>query len=233
MIGNVQKSVTVLSDDPSNPNSQLTFEAFVIWEIIPSTPQLMFSEVPRDGLAVSQAIRLFSGNGRHVVVSGAKFKGASYLSCDTQKEGNDMILNVSINGRLVPKKKNAGSDILHVRTKNKKAPKFGFLVHWEMKQFMVASPEWVSWIAINNGEPLRTEIHIKHPDGKPFKILSNKSSTSQITVTGLNKKSATEHKFEVVLSVKAGMTSLRESLTLKLDCPEQPFFEVPISVVLQ
>jgi len=233
MTGNIQKTVAVRSNDPKNEEVILTFEATVVREIMPSSTYAIFSGVTRTGPAISKTIRLESGDGQPIVVTDTKTPGAPYLSCNPQQQGNDVILNISLDGKLLPPKINQGTDNLAVRTASKKVPVLHFQIHWEVQPAILAEPEWVSWLGAAAGKEQRATITLKHPQGKSFRILDAKSSSSILRASGITKNSTAEHKFEVILSAKAKAGAHREVLTLKLDDPEQQSLEIPIVAVLQ
>jgi hypothetical protein len=232
LIGNVHKSLSVLSDDPANPDILLTFEASVTHEIMPSTTAIFFHDVPRGGPAMTKTIRLQSGNDMPVAVTDAKIPGAPYIACAPQQDGNDVILNISIDGRLIPKQSQHGVENMTVRTASKKVPIMQFHIQWDVKAAIVAAPSRVFWTD-SAGKELRVAITLSHPEGRPFKILEAKPSLAQISVAGINKNAAAEHKFEIILSPKTKAGAYRETLSLKLDDPGQQTLELPIVAILQ
>jgi hypothetical protein len=232
MTGNIQKTLTVRSNDPNNGEVTLTFEASVTREIMPSSRFAIFSGVARSGPSTSKTIRLESGADQPITVTDAKIPGAPYLSCIPQQDGNDVILHISLDGKLLPPKNSQGTDNLAVRTTSKKAPLLHFQIHWEVQPTIMATPEWVTWLGAEAGKELRAAILLKHPEGRPFRILDAKPSSRIISASGITNKSAAEHKFEIVLSAKAKAGAHREVLTLKLDDPEQQSMEIPIVAVL-
>ena len=231
MIGTIHKSLDVISDDPSNPSSLLTFEASVTREIMPSTTIVFFNELSRGGSASSK-IRLQSGEGQPVVVTDAKIPGAPYLSCSPQKDGNDVILNINIDGRLIPKQSQRGTDVLTVRTASKKFPIMQFQVIWDVKSAIEITPGKIFWTG-SAGSELRATVSLNNPSGAPFRILEAKSSNSIIRAVNLTNNSAAGHKFDVVLSSRAKAGAYNELLTLKLDAPEQQTLEIGIVAILQ
>jgi len=231
MMGTIHKSLDVISDDPSSPNSLLTFEASVVQEIMPSTTVVFFREVSRSASASSK-IHLQSGDEQPIVVTEAKIPGAPYLSCSPQKNGNDVTLNISIDGRLIPKQSLRGTDILTVRTTNRKFPVLQFQVQWDVQSAIVAAPSRITWTG-SAGSELRTTVSLSNPDGSPFRILEAKSSSSLIRAVNIGKNSAAEQKFDVILSPKAKAGAYRELLTLKLDNPEQQTLEIAVVAILQ
>ena len=120
MMGSTQKTMEVISDDPASSTFLLTFEAVITLEIMPSASAVFFNIIPCNGSA-SSSIRLESGSSQPVGVTDASIPNAPYLSCDTHIEGSDVVLNVSIDGRLVPKESSCGTDVLTERADRGKA----------------------------------------------------------------------------------------------------------------
>ena len=231
MMGTIHKFLDVVSDDPAYPSLQLTFEANVIREIMPSTSVVVFNEIQRNGSALA-TIRLESGSGQPVVVTDASFPNAPYLTCNPQKEGNDVILNVSIDGQLIPKENNRGVNILTVRTANSKIPVLQFNIQWDVRVSIIASHNRIIWTGAH-GKEYRTTITLRHTDDEPFRILDAESTSSLVKTVGLSKDRASVHKFDVVLSAEAKTGGYRELLTLKLDDPKQNELEIAIAVALR
>jgi len=117
--GKVRRTLDVISDDPATPISKLSFDADVIREIMPSGDTVIFTKINRDGAGLA-SIRLQSGNDRAITVTRASALNAPYISCEPQQDGNDVILNIVIKGKLIPMDKNRGEDVLTVHTENKK-----------------------------------------------------------------------------------------------------------------
>ncbi|MCL1894630.1 MAG: DUF1573 domain-containing protein [Holophagaceae bacterium] len=232
MIGNIQKSLSVISNDPQNPDVLLTFEASVIREIMASTMALFFDGISRSGSPVTKTINLQSGDGQQVVVTDAKAPGASYLSCKPVTNGSDVILNVTIDGTKIPTKTLRGVDNLTVRTTNKKEPVFHFHIQWDVQGNIIALPDRLTWVE-TAGQKMSAVVTISNRADKPFRILEAKSTSPLITTPNLPKNSATEHKIEVELSSKAKAGGYRELITLKLDDPEQEIVEIAIVAVLR
>jgi hypothetical protein len=101
-----------------------------------------------------------------------------------------------------------------------------------MKGNIIATPDSIAWVDVA-GQELRASVALAHPDGKAFRILEAKSSSSLISAVGIDKNSASEHKFEVVMSSRAKAGGYHELLTFKLDDPQQEALEIAVVAVLQ
>jgi hypothetical protein len=230
-MGAVQRSVEVISDDPVRPVTTLTFKANVIHDIMPSTTILLFDKIIRDGTVASN-IRLKSNNEQPVTVTDIKISNASYISCNTIKDGNDVVLEVSLNGRLIPEQVNQGVDVVTVFTESDSVPMLSFNVHWNVEQVIAASPNRVAW-AGEAGKEFRAEVSLNHVNGQSFRVLEAKSTSPLIKVVGLTSNSLTEHRFDVVLSPEAKAGMYRELLTLMLDDIKQKELKINVAAVLR
>jgi hypothetical protein len=64
MTGDVQKTLEVTSNDPTNPVSVLTFGASVVRDVMPSATAVFFHKVPRGATAESSILLQGTGNGQ-------------------------------------------------------------------------------------------------------------------------------------------------------------------------
>ena len=229
--GVVHKSIQVISDDPSNGAVTLTFEAEVIQEIMPSTTSVFFYDLSRTAPKKS-TVRLASGNGQPVQVKETKAPGAPYLSATAKNEGNDAVLEITLDGHKISSGKTRGVDSLTVITTSEKMPVITLNVQWELKASVIATPERVAWVE-PAGKELRSPLSLKQADGKPFRITDIKSSNPLITVEGAGKSGAVQQELQVVLAASAKPGTYNENVILFLDDPNQPELTLRVSAVLR
>jgi len=231
MMGHVRKSLKVTSNDPSNSVATLTFEANIMRDITPSTTVVFFHNVPRDGTSTS-SILLQSGNDEPVSVTGTSIPDAPYLSCETRKDGINTILDVTINGRLIPKQASRGNKTLMVTTTSVNDPTLLFHIQWDAEPFIVVVPNRIVWKE-TAGKELSATVHLNNPSGRAFKVLKVKSSSPLLKVASIGKDSAVEHKLDVTFSSKAKIGGYNEKLTLVLDDPDQSELEIDVVAALK
>lgn len=229
--GKVHKSIQVISDDPGNGATTLTFEAEVVQDVMPSTTTVFFYDLPRT-VAKKTTVRLASGNGQPVRVKETKAPGAPYLSAAVKSEGNDALLEISLDGRKIPPRKQRGVDSLAVITTSTQAPVITLTVQWEVKASVTATPERVAWVE-SAGKELRSTLMIKQVEGKGFRVLKAKSSSPLIKVEGTGKDGAPQQELQVVLSASAKPGTYNESVVLFLDDPSQPELTLRVSAILR
>ena len=229
--GLVRKSLTVTSNDPVNPKMTLTFEAEVIQEITPDPSTLFFQDVLRSAIKKS-SLRLKSGNGLPVQIKEIKAPGAPYLSAVSRMEGNDAVLEVSLDGKKIPQNKQTGADALTIITASERTPVISVFVQWDLKPVVSASPERVGWVEAAAKE-LKASVVLKQMDGKPFRVLAAKATHPSLHVEGLGKSSAVQHELQIVLSADTKPGTYNESVTFTLDDPNQPELLLRVTAILR
>ena len=229
--GKVHKSIQVISDDPSNGAATLSFEAEVVQDIMPSTHTVFFYDLPRTA-SRKTSVRLASGNGQPVRVKETKSPGAPYLGAAARSEGNDAVLDITLDGHRIPPRKPRGVDSLAVITTSTQMPVITLTVQWEVKASVTATPERVAW-AEAAGKELRCPLVLKQVEGKDFRVLQAKSSSSLIKVEGAGKGAAPQQELQVFLSASARPGTYNENVTLSLDDPNQPELSVRVSALLR
>jgi hypothetical protein len=229
--GVVHKSIQVICNDPATPTLNLTFEAEVVREISPSTDAVFFQDLQRTSPRKS-SVKFSSGNGQPVHLTEAKAPGAPYLSASIRPDGKDAWVDILIDGRQVPPGRLTGTDALVVRTDNAKVPTVNITIQWEIKAAIQAEPMRVAWVE-SAGKELRTKVVLKQVDGKPFRILSAKTTHSLLRVEGAGKGQATQHELQVVLAASAKAGMYNEKVILTTDSPEQPEVELRVAASLR
>jgi hypothetical protein len=229
--GAAHKSIQVVSDDPISPVTTLTFQADVVREIMPSTDSVFFQDVIRSAPRKA-SVKLVSGNDKPVQLIDAKAPGAPYLGATLRQDGKDAWVDILLDGHKIPPGKQLGADAILVRTTNPRVPTIPITVQWEMRASVVADPVRVAWVE-PAGTELTAPVVLKQVDGRPFRILSFKSTSPAVTVRDLDKTAAPSHDFTVVLRGDARPGLYTERLQFTLDDPDQPEFDLRVSAALR
>jgi len=226
-----RKSIQVVSDDPASPTTTLTFEADVVLEIMPSTDSVFFQDLVRS-VPRKASVKLSSGTDKPVVLTDAKAPGAPYLATALRKDGNDAWVDLTLDGRKVPAGRQVGADAIIVRTANARVPTVTITVQWEMRASVTANPLRVAW-SEPAGTELRSNVLLKQVDGKPFRIVSSRTTNPVLSVEGAGKTAAATHEIQVVLAANAQPGLYTEKVLLTLDDPDQPELELRVSASLR
>ena len=172
--GGVRKSIEVICNDPKTPAVNLTLEAEVVQEIMPSVESVYFNQVPKSAVLRS-SVKYASGNGEPVKLVDAKAPGAPFLTFSSRQEGKDLVLEVAFDGRKVPAGQFRGVEQATVRFTNPRMSQLPLNVQWDLKPAITASPvELVFQDA--PGKELRQKLTLKQTEGKPFRITAAKPS---------------------------------------------------------
>ena len=126
-----------------------------------------------------------------------------------------------------------GTDAVAVRTDNDHVPLINLTVQWEFRTSVSVEPVRVAWVE-PAGKQLRQKVTLKQVDGKPFRILSAKTTNPQVlTVEGVGKGSAVQHDLQVVLAASAKAGMYNEKILLTTDSPDQPELELRVAASLR
>ena len=228
--GPVRKSIEVVSNDPANPNTHLTFEAEVIQEIMPSVDSVYFHQAPKNVVSHS-TIRYASGNGEPVQIVEAKAPGAPFLSFKYHSEGKDAVLDVDFDGQKVSKGHMWGMEQATIRFTNARTNQLPLNIQWDLKPAILTTPMELLFQG-NAGIELRQPLNLKQADGKTIQITSSTCSLQGVRVEGLDKKGSNLD-LSVVLpaNLKAGRYS--ETLSLSTNDPEQPELTIRLVALLK
>lgn len=229
--GAVHKAIQVVSNDPKNPSVNLTFEAEVLREIMPSSDTIFFQDVVRT-VPRKSSIKFTSGSGEAFKLLEAKAPGAPWISTAIRPEGSAAWVDVTLDGKLIPSGRSVGTDAVVVKTDSPKAPLVNLTVQWEVRASLVADPVRVAWVDAP-GKELRAKVVLKQVDGKPFRILSSRSTSPVIRVEVLTKAASATQEIQVVMTAKAKAGMYNEKVLLATDNPDQPEFELRVAASLR
>jgi hypothetical protein len=229
--GVVHKSIQVVCNDPANPTLNLTFEAEVVRDIMPSTDSVFFQDLVRNTVRKT-SVKLASGNGEPVRPVRAEAPGSPYLAATFRPEGKDAWVDIALDGRKVPAGVMVGADALVVHTGNPKMPMITLTVQWEVRAAVVAEPVRATFVD-NAGKEHRQTIVLKQVDGKPFRILSAKATNPLLWVDGLGRAAASQQSIQVVMTSKAKAGNYNEKILLTTDLPDQPEMELRVAAALR
>ncbi len=228
--GPVRKSLTVVSNDPKTPSQTLTFEADVIQEINVKSTSMFFLDAARSK-PVNSSVKLESGNGQKVEITEVKVPGAPYYRFSFRNEGNDAVLDITFDGKLVPKGQQRGTDAITVRHTNPRVAPIVLTAQWELKPAIVAAPDKVVWQE-QAGKELRTKLLFKSANGKSFILKMEGCTNPNVRVEGLSTKPAAQHEITVVMGKDAKPGTTNDWLTLTTDDPDQPELLVRVAAIL-
>ncbi|HJV21689.1 MAG TPA: DUF1573 domain-containing protein [Holophagaceae bacterium] len=230
--GLVRKSLTVVSNDPKQPDALLTFEAEVVQDVMPALSAVYFNQVSRAGTQVTN-VRYASGTGLDVRILEAKAPGAPWLRLTPKTDGKDAVLEVALDGSKLPAKPRFGRETVTLTTNVPSAQTFTLPVNWELKPSIVG-PDRVNLDVVKAGTEGRVKLQLKQAEGKPFRITGTQVSRTELVVDGLSgTKALAQHDLAIVLSKSAKPGRYAEKVTISTDDPEQPEIIIRVTAVVE
>lgn len=228
--GVVRKSMEVFCNDPKTPTVTLTLEAEVVQAVMPSQEAVYFNAARTT--TVHAPVHFVSGSGDPVRITDARAPGAPFLTFSWRPDGKDAVLDVTFNGRAVPKGQFRGVETATVHFANAQVPQLPLDIQWELKPAVVATPVGLVFEG-TAGTELKTKLALKQAEGHAFRVTGMSCSLPQVRVEGLMQKAAPQQALSVVLpaSLKAGRYS--ETLALTTDDPDQPELTIRLSAILK
>jgi hypothetical protein len=231
MRGLAQKSVQVLSNDPVEPSQVITFQADVLPAVVASTDQVQFTGlVRRDRRKAS--VKLESETGQPIRVTNVELSPAPWLGVTTREVGNDAWVDFDLLARRLPAAKLSGVDTVTLHVANLGPSTVQLSVRWERLPPVTATPGKIAW-AEPAGRELRAAVVLQARQGRPFRILSARTSNPLIRVAGFQHPAASRQEVQLILSDQAKPGTYDEKAFFTLDTPGHPEMEVRIVASLR
>jgi hypothetical protein len=226
--GKVEKTVRILSDAPTSPETTLTLTADVIAAVGISAKLVSFPAVSRSGTAMS-TIRLTSGNGKPVRITGVTGPKIDYLTLEAGEEDKDATLDIGIDGGKVPIAANAGMERITILAMQDKPMSFPVTVRWEVADPFIVTPPAVALNGRKN-EKRSAQVTLKRRDGKPFRVLTWKSDDPSVTVSGASFGSTESFVLTMDVTCPERVGAKQALVTIVTDAKDQP--EIPIRIAI-
>lgn len=229
--GKVKKQIEVISDDPVEPSQLLTVEAEIAMEILVRPEEVIFRDLVA-GDRRKAVVKLESATGRPIHVNDVEMSPAPWLGVATREKGNDLFLDLDLVGKRLPQGKASGSDTITLYVVNPKDSVITVRVQWERRVPVYATPARLA-LAGAAGQDLGGGVVLKHREGKPFRVLSARTTSSMLEVPGLPTAGAATQTVKVVLKAAALPGTYSEKVILDLDDPAQPVLEIRVAASLK
>lgn len=212
--GPVKKLIELVSDDPAGPSRTLAVEADVLAEVIPETQEVAFRDLARKDRR-KRSVKLTSGTGEPIAVLDAELSEAPWLGVATRPAGKDVFVDLVLLARNLPPGRESGTDTLAFRVANPNPSVVNLRVSWEKLAPVIAEPARVA-LAEPAGREIPCTVTLRSRDGKPFRILSARSTHPLIQVPDLP-SAAPRQKLRFVVAGTLPAGSWDEQVVLALE----------------
>ena len=230
VVGHAQKTVEVMSDDPVSPSLLLTFEAEVSAAAVLVDDHVQFEDLTPD-VRRQMSVRIQSSTRQPILVTQVDLSPAPWLGVSTHPQENDVWVDLDLQARSLPPGKLSGTDEVTLHVANPRPSTLHLSVRWAKRPPVTALPSQLAW-AEAAGRSLGAKVALTQAEGKPFRVLSARTSSPLLQVSGLSSTAAARQTFRVTLSGDARPGQHTEKVFLVLDTPGHPEFEFRVSAAL-
>jgi hypothetical protein len=221
--GPARKSVVIATNDPARPNQELFIDADVLADVSATPEEVRFQGLtPRDRRKAT--VKLESATSEPLTLTDVTLSLAPWLGVATREEGRVVYLDLDLAARLLPPGQLAGTDTIAVHVLNPRPSVVEVKVVWEAQAPVVLTPGRISF----TGAARSAKVALKARDGKPFRVLSARTTNPLVTVSPLPAKAAARQELHVTLAKTAGPGTYDETVFLTVDAPGKP--ELPLRV---
>ena len=228
--GPTSKTVVVSTNDPDQPQRRLTIQAYVQADILATTDEVRFLDLaPGDRRRAS--VKLSSGTGHPLVVTGVDLSTAPWLGVATREGGRDVFVDLDLHARRLPRERWEGTDTVLLHLENPNPTQVNLKVHWSRLAPVAAEPARIAWAEPAGGN-LAATVTVRRRDRKPFRILAARASSPLLAVAEPGSRAAA-HRVRIALDGSAGPGTYDEKVTLELDTPDQRELEIRVNAVLR
>jgi hypothetical protein len=224
--GTVHKSVQVVSDDPANPNLNLTFVAEILPGVIANTKWVLFPDLVRTDHRKA-VVKFRSSTGQPIHATDVTLSEAPWLGVTTREVDTGLWVEFELLAQRLPMGKLTGIDTVDVHVVNPAPSIINLSVRWDQRPPVVITPEKVTWVG-TAGRELSTTVVLRHRESKAFRIINIRTSQPLLKVTGIAAKAATTQTFKVVLSADAEPGTQDNKVFVTLDTPGHPELEIRV-----
>lgn len=228
--GPVKKTVEVPSDDPEAATRILTFQAEVLPGVYPSTGVVSFPDLAREDRRKA-SVKLQIDTGQAVRLAGIDRPESPWLEVTTREEGNALWVDFALQAGRLPEQL-AGEDTVTLHPAGLKPADLPISVYWQRVPPITLHPAAVFWER-PAGRALHAPVVLRHPQGRPFRILSVRSTSPLVRVTGVDGRASSSKVIAVHLAATARPGNYDEKLYLTVDTPGRPELEIPVGAELR
>jgi hypothetical protein len=235
--GAVEKSVTVLSNDPDQPQCRLLIQA----EVYPSAwldRRILLFQGVLPGETPAETVRCVSFSGGPVGLKGLDVPEGRILRAEAVQAGKDILVKVTLHPE--PGDPQNGRQTLVLRTDDPDAAAIPLQVFWNLADAVTAFPSRLAFDLARTGTRRELPLALAHARHRPFRILAYRvvdlaptgGAPPPFRVEGLPTAAAPERTLQVVLDpgAPAGLHTAR--IVLVTDDPLMPEVRVEVMAKL-
>ncbi|MBI3757201.1 MAG: DUF1573 domain-containing protein [Deltaproteobacteria bacterium] len=225
--GEKTKSISVYSNDPTQPVTTLTLQGEILVEIEVDPPQLYLGRVRR-GEETVRSVDIFYDANKPIAIT--KIENSSSVviiqADDFEKEGRK--------GKklIVTLKKDAPlgrvNDEIKVITTSEKRPSVEIPVFGSIEGDLVVAPPQVSFGVVRRGDGKAQEVSIKNRAKKPIHVVKVESSNADIIAELVAIKDGEEYKLTLSAKNESKPGRIQGDVQVFTDHPTEKVLTIPL-----
>jgi hypothetical protein len=225
--GEKSKSISVYSNDPTQPVVTLVLQGEVAIEIEADPPQLYLGRVRR-GEETTRSVDVLYAADKPIEIAKVETT-SSLLTIQTQplerdgRKGKKLIVTLKKDaplGRL--------NDEIRVKTTSEKRPTIEIPVFGSVEGDLVLAPPQVSFGVVRRGEGKVQEVSLKSRSAKPIHIVDVQSSNTDITPGLTTIKDGEEYKVTLTAKSDSKAGRIQGEVQIVTDHPTEKVLTIPL-----
>jgi hypothetical protein len=225
----LQKTITVVSNDPENPRTVLTVKAdyLPLYEVTPATLYVRM----RRGETTNIHARVTRTDGKPIQISRMK-SSQPWIIARSDPEAASTNGAVRISAEVKPDgKPRYFTELLNVFTEDSERPAFSVAISGRLIGEVTLTPERLYWPATDPARMALTRRVVVTPTvpGKALKVTNVSSSLPEVNVESTSKDNGTTYEIVAKL-VKIPDRTTNGVIRFDTDLPGQPEAEIPVTI---
>lgn len=218
--GNIEKTISVVSNDANNGRLQLKLKGKIIQEVSMTPTYLTLVNIKRNE-TVERTIEVNTEKMPKLEVSNLT-SDIPYLKLKAvRKDDKNITINVSFSGKDIPADKPTTTGYVSFKHNGKTDPEVKINVYIKVASPIQSSPRAIYMFASPKGKERDQVVTLKSDVPYTIKEFSSDLDFVQVTKTG-------DDALKVVLTGKAPEGKFSGTITIKTNLEEQPEIKVPI-----
>lgn len=220
--GAINKTVTVVSNDATNPRKQIKLTGKIVQEVTINPTYLTIINVKRSE-KVERSIKINTERLAKLEVTDVE-SNIPFLNLKTvQSDDKNVEIAVSFDGKAIPADKPTHTGFISFKTNSKSAAETKVNVYIKVANPITTTPRAVYMFASNQGKERSQDITIRSSGDEAFEITSIEDDLDHISV-----EKGEDNKLKVSLSDKAPTGKFNGTITIKTNLEEQPEIKIPV-----
>jgi len=230
--GKQETTITVLSNDPEEPEIALTIKGIIKREVAVVPQGLHFGDVKK-GTSSTRAVRVLQLSGDRLVVNRVE-ANEDYLAVSTSRFSEENSRGVQVDITLKPDAPVGElSEIITLHTNLKRRPRIDVPVWANILGRIRVEPRALSFGSIPKGKPIPQILVVSSHDGEPFRITKTTCNLPFVHLTSTVDEKSMVVKVSGTVDEVSPAGRVAGRIDIYTDDPDQQVIHVPVYGAIQ